>query len=192
MIPDVIVAISPVMDALEMLGAPYYIGGSVASSAHGMVRGTVNADLIADLKFEHVSPLAEILGKEYYLNVDTITDAVRGRTCFNLIHLATMFKVDVFAAKSSPYSRLPFARKLSRAILEDSPRLFFIASPEDTILSKLEWYRLGDEISERQWTDVLGVMKAQGEILDRAYLQKWAVELHVADLLEKAWKAARS
>jgi hypothetical protein len=190
MISDVITAVTPVIDALEKLGVPYYIGGSVASSAHGMIRSTVDADLIADLKLEHVAPLAEMLGKTYYLNVNTMTDAVKRRACFNLIHLATMFKVDIFAAKASPYSRLVFERKHSRTILEDSPKLFFVASPEDTILSKLEWYRLGDEISERQWNDILGVMKAQVENLDCDYLQKWAAELGVTDLLERAWKTA--
>jgi hypothetical protein len=190
MIPDVILAVAPVVDALEKLGVPYYIGGSVASSAHGMIRSTVDADLIADLKLEHVAPLAEMLGKEYYLNVNTITDAIKRRACFNLIHLTTMFKVDVFASKGSTYGRLAFDRKLSRKILEEYPKLFFVASPEDTILSKLEWYRLGDEISERQWSDVLGVMKVQEENLDRAYLQKWAAEIGVEDLMEKAWLEA--
>jgi hypothetical protein len=188
MTPDVILAVTPVVEALEKLGVPYYIGGSVASSAHGMIRSTVDADLIADLKLEHVSQLVEILGKEYYLNANTIADAVKRRACFNLIHLATMFKVDVFASKASTYSRLVFERKHSRTILDGSPKLFFIASPEDTILSKLEWYRLGDEISERQWNDILGVIKVQNENLDHEYLEKWAAELRVDDLLVRVWK----
>ena len=190
MILDVILAVTSVVDAFEKMGVSYYIGGSVASSAHGVIRGTADADLIADLKLEHVAPLAETLGKEYYLNVNTMTDAIHRRACFNLIQLATMFKVDVFISKGSVYSRLVFERKHSRKILDESPRLFFVASPEDTILSKLEWYRLGDEISERQWSDILGVMRAQIENLDRPYLQKWAAELRVADLLERAWKEA--
>ena len=90
MISDVITAVTSVVDALEKLGVPYYIGGSVASSTHGMIRSTVDADLIADLKLEHVAPLAEMLGKTYYLNVNTMTDAVKRRACFNLIHLATV------------------------------------------------------------------------------------------------------
>ncbi len=190
MILDMIQAVVPVVEVFEKLGIPYYIGGSVASSAHGVIRSTADADLVADLRFEHAAPLAEMLGKAYYLNVNTITDAIRRRACFNLIHLATMFKVDVFASKASAYSRLAFERKNSRKILEDSSKIFYVASAEDTILSKLEWYRLGDEISERQWSDVLGVMKVQGENLDGDYLKKWAVELHVDDLLERARKEA--
>jgi hypothetical protein len=190
MTPDIIAALIPVVEALGKLGVPYYIGGSVASSAHGVIRATNDADLVADLKLEHVSPFAEMLGKEYYLNLNTIKDAVKRRACFNLIHLATMFKVDVFVSKDHPYHRLVFERKYSRTILEDTPRIFFVASPEDTILSKLEWYRLGDEISDRQWTDVLGVMKAQNENLDRDYLEKWAADLHLGDLLERAWREA--
>jgi hypothetical protein len=188
MLPDLILALTPVVEAFEKLGVPYYIGGSVASSAHGVIRATADVDLVADLTLEHVAPLAEMLGKEYYLNANTITDAIRRRACFNLIHLATMFKVDVFAAKPSAYSREALTRRLARQILDDNPKQFLVASPEDTILSKLEWYRLGDEISERQWSDIIGVMRAQRDTLDRAYLDKWAGELRVKDLLQKAWE----
>jgi hypothetical protein len=191
MTPDIILAVTPVIEAFEKLAIRYYIGGSLASSAHGVIRATSDVDLIADLDSNHVAPLSEMLGKEYYLNANTIADAIKRRACFNLIHLGTMFKVDVFASKSTLYGQAAFERTLTRTLLEDTPKLFFVASPEDTILSKLEGYRLGDEISERQWTDILGVMKAQAENLDRAYLEKWAAELRVADLLEKASKEAK-
>ena len=103
--------------------------------------------------------------------------------------MPTSFKVDIFASKSRPYDENVMARVEERCLDEDVPALrFALPSAEDTLLAKLEWYRLGDEISERQWSDVTQVMKVNKALLDRQYLDKWAGELNVADLLAKAWK----
>jgi hypothetical protein len=184
---EAISAMNAVIDALTELRIPYYVGGSVASSAHGVIRSTMDADIVADMRFEHVDPLAKILRDKYYLNENTMREAVQGRSCFNMIYLPTMFKVDIFVRKDRPYDRIAFTNIQSKIFDEETGRQFFVASPEDTILAKLEWYRLGDEISERQWSDVIGVMKVQGDALDRAYLEKWAAELGVSDLMSKCW-----
>lgn len=118
-------------------------------------------------------------------------EAIQRRSCFNLIYLATMFKVDIFVTKDRPYNRTAFQKIQTKVFDEETGRQFYVASPEDTILSKLEWYRLGDEISDKQWNDILGVMKVQKESLDCAYLEKWAAELGVADLLIKAYNEAK-
>lgn len=189
---DAVTAVLPVVAALERLGIRYYIGGSVASSAYGHVRTTLDVDLVADLQPQHVGPLAAALEGSYYVSVAVIHEALARRSCFNLIHLATMFKVDVFVVGQHAYDRQAFARIRPGLIDDDNPasRVLF-ASPEDVILSKLQWYRLGEEVSETQWRDVLGVMRAQGESLDREYLHRWAAELGLADLLEKAWEEGR-
>jgi hypothetical protein len=119
-------------------------------------------------------------------------EAIQRRSCFNVIHLPTMFKVDVFLPKDRSYNRAAFQKIQAKVFDEETGRQFYVASPEDTILSKLEWYRLGDEISEEQWSDILGIIKVQQEALDRAYLDKWAAELGVADLLIKAWRESES
>ncbi len=186
--PEAITAMSAVIDALMSLGIPYYIGGSVASSAHGIVRSTLDADIIADLQLSHVVPLANILRDKYYLNENTMREAIQRRSCFNMIYLPTMFKVDIFVTKDRPYNRTAFQKIQTKVFDEETGREFYVASPEDTILAKLEWYRLGDEISDKQWNDILGVMKVQQDALDRPYLEKWAVELGVGNLLAKAWK----
>jgi hypothetical protein len=99
-----------VADTLDALGVPYAIGGSLPSALHGIMRATMDADLVADLRLDHVEPLVEALGSAFYADVETRRDAIRCRTSFNLIHLATMFKVDVFIAKAHSFDRSQLAR----------------------------------------------------------------------------------
>lgn len=175
-----------VIEALEELNVPYLIGGSLASAVHGVARATVHTDLVADLHPEHAEPLAEALSGAFYVDVEAIQDAIRRRSSFNIIHLETMFKVDVFVCKRRPFDQAQFERRTVQVIATDPERTAYVASPEDTVLTKLEWYRMGGEASDRQWRDVLGVLKVQGERLDLAYLRRWAAVLGVADLLEEA------
>lgn len=179
-----------VTDALDALGVAYAIGGSLASAVHGVVRATMDADLVADLRMEHVEPLAEALGDAFYADVEMMRDAVRRRTSFNLIHLETMFKVDVFVAKPRPFDRSQLARCQVHLLSEDPPRRAYVASAEDIVLAKLEWYHMSGGVSDRQWRDVLGVIKVQGDRLDRDYLRRMAADLGVADLLERVFKEA--
>ncbi len=128
-----------------------------------------------------------MLTGRYYVDGDMITDAINTRSSFNLIHLDTMFKVDVFAVKQDAFDQTAFMRAdLKEFGLESDARAFFVESPEDVILNKLRWFRLGGETSERQWLDVQGVLKVQADALDFAYMQKWAQEISVDDLLERA------
>ena len=181
------------VDVLEQLRVRYYVGGSLASSAHGVPRMSIDADVVADLGPEHVTPFVSALARAYYLSEDRVREAVEARRSFNLIHLETMFKVDVFAARRRPFDREALARARAE-VLEDAPeaRRFLVASPEDTILAKLEWFRAGGEASERQWADVLGVMKAGWDRLDRAHLVRWAPSLGVQDLLDRAFREAEA
>jgi hypothetical protein len=189
--PDIIDAIRPLVKAFERLGILYYIGGSIASSAYGVARATLDVDMVSELKSEHVHPLAEMLKSEYYIDEEMILDAVKRKSSFNIIHLQTMFKIDIFLKKSNPYNEEVFRRKRKENLDEEKGDAeFFIASSEDIILNKLEWFRMCGEISERQWNDVLGVIKVQGSLLDKEYLYHWAGELEITALLEKAFKEA--
>ena len=158
----------------------------MASSIYGAARSTLDVDLVADLESHHVGSLVSALESAYHVDAEMIDDAIVRKSSFNLIHLLTMLKVDVFITPDTPYARQAFERTRTDTLDDESSREFAVASPEDVILNKLDWYRKGEEISDRQWMDVVGVLRVMGRDLDMAYLQRWAAELDLADLLRRA------
>lgn len=188
---DIVAALQPVIGVFERLGVTYQIGGSVASSAYGVARSSLDVDVVADLGPSHVDPLVDSLRDAYYADRHLIAEAVRRRGSFNLIHLSTMMKVDVFVLKDRPYDRESMRRRRLETLEEAAAApSVYLTAPEDVVLHKLEWYRSGGEVSERQWLDVLGVLKVQRENLDREYLTRWASALGVDDLLGRAFEDA--
>ena len=186
--PDVVFhTLVPIVEALEHLRVPYHISGSVASSKHGFGRSTVDVDIVADIRDEHVLPLVKLLDPNHYVDAAMIRNAILRRSSFNVVNLSTMLKVDVFIPKEGQFDRLGFTRaQLGIMPNTSSDRLFSYASPEDTILRKLEWFRMGGGVSERQWMDAIGVLKVQAKQLDYKYLWHWAHELSLEDLLQQA------
>lgn len=174
-----------VVAVLEELGIRYLIGGSLASTVHGTPRATLDADLLADVKPEHIKQLYEKLNREFYISEEDIQNAFARGTSFNLIHLSTLFKVDIFLPKNRPFDNQQFNNRALYVVAHNPERRAYVASAEDTILAKLEWYRLGNEVSERQWRDVIGVFKVQDKNLDLEYLKSNASELGVSDLLDR-------
>jgi hypothetical protein len=184
---DVVEAVEPVIDVLEALGVRYRIGGSVASSALGVPRSTLNVDVACELRLVHVAAFAARLIDAYYVDEDMIRDAIRRQSCFSVIHLATMLKVDLFMRRERPFEDVAFERVVRRP-LDPAPgaREFDVTTAEDIVIHKLEWFRAGGEVSERQWRDAVGVLAIQRDALDRAYLQHWAAELGLGELLARA------
>jgi hypothetical protein len=172
--------------ALEALGVAYVLVGSLASAVYGAARSTLGSDLVATLRPEQVDEFAGALRAEFYVSVPAIEEAIQRHGSFNLIHLKTIFKVDVFIARPGPFDARQLDRGRPLIVTEDPPRVAMVASPEDTILAKLAWYRAGGETSERQWRDVQAIVATQGSTLDVAYLRQTAPELAVADLLDQA------
>jgi hypothetical protein len=191
--PELISAVVPVVNALEGCSIRYYLGGSLASSVHGVPRASIDADLIADFPEDKIGPFVDALSDTYYVEGESIRAAIGERSSFNLIHLATMMKIDVFILKESSYDRTSFERATGAGpVVSLGGNDFVVATAEDTILHKLLWYRKGGEVSERQWTDVTGILSSQGSSLDMDYLGKWAKEIGVSDLLEKILEEASS
>lgn len=172
----------------DELGVEYLVGGSLASSLHGEPRATQDVDFVAALSIQQVGPLLEKLGDAFYADPDLVLRSVRRARSFNVIHLKTMFKVDVFVLADTEPARLEMSRKERYEVAEG--RSLYVASAEDVVLQKLRWYRLGNEVSDRQWRDVLAVLKVNEDRLDLDYLRSAAPDLGVEDLLERALIAA--
>ncbi|GAB5439657.1 MAG: hypothetical protein Fues2KO_00060 [Fuerstiella sp.] len=182
---DLVAALSPVSVALTKLGIRHYVGVSVASSFHGASRSTMDVDIVADMTDSAVSEFLKCFDKDFYVSEAAIRDAIRRKSCFNLIHLPTSFKVDVFVSRQRPFD----VAAMNRATVEhlgDSHSLeIHVATAEDAIISKLERYRKTNETSDRQWDDVTRLLKLLGDAADVEYLKESAQSVGVQDLLER-------
>ena len=179
-----------VAEIFDALAVNYLIGGSVASSILGEPRATLDVDIVADLQISHVQPLIALMTGEFYIDEMMITEAINRKSSFNVIHLDTMQKVDIFILSEQPLAQLEMQRRQQLVITQNPERSAWVASAEDIILQKLIWYRLGNQVSDRQWRDVLGVMKVQAEQLDFNYLRDWAERLNLSNLMEQALREA--
>jgi hypothetical protein len=187
MLSEPIVVLTRIARAFDSLGIPYVVGGSIASSAYGKPRATLDVDVVAEIPASKIDPLLEALNAEFAVDRTMVREAVQQRSSFNIIYLPTMFKADVFIAGHDEWSHQELIR--GRSVEFDTPdgkvNVRF-ATPEDTLLHKLVWYRLGNEVSDRQWGDIVGIVAVQKDSLDRAYLHRWAEPLGVAGLLARA------
>lgn len=176
---------------LESLGLRYLIGGSLASSLHGVPRSSHDADLLAEVPPACADAIAQLLEPQFYVDASMIRDAIRHRISFNVIHYDSGFKVDVFVLTGDALPQEEMRRRQPHDVGDPAGPVFF-ATAEDMVLQKLAWYRAGGASSERQWTDVLGIVKVQGSRLDLAYARHWAPIAGVADLLERVLDESRS
>jgi hypothetical protein len=185
--PELIEALRPVVSVLDQLAVAYHLGGSVASSVFGMSRSTLDANLVADLKLDQVDSFVALLGEAYYASPEMIRDAILRRSSFNVVHNELAYKIDIFIPTAREFDQIAFTRARQEALIDEpGARLFNVASPEDIVLRKLEWFAMGGRVSERQWLDTIGVLKVQAKSLDYDYLWEWAQELNLSELLQKA------
>lgn len=190
-LPDPVAIAIAVAGLMRNLGIAYVIGGSFASSLHGEPRSTNDVDIVADLTPANAERLVSSFGSEYYISPSAVDEAIRSGGSFNVIHIASAVKVDIFVAGDDALD-LERLRRRHLVKVSDSPDAeLFVDTPEDTIIRKLEWFRRGGEASERQWRDVIAVMRLQGERLDRAHMLAWTARLGVSDLFARAETEAR-
>lgn len=173
----------------DSLRIPWVVGGSVASSMIGEPRSTDDVDVAVRMVEAQVEPLVEALGSDFYADREMIAEAVRDRSSFNLIHLPTSTKVDLFVLGDGELDVRQIERR--RQVTVDAG-LLWVGSAETQLIRKLSWYRSGGEVSERQWRDVLGILSVQGERIDMGELRSLADEARVDDLLDRALEDYRS
>jgi hypothetical protein len=181
-----------VADVFERVRVRYLIRRSVASMIHGEPRLTRDIDFAALMRPEHVEPFASSFDSSFYVDRELIRSAIQRHSLFNLLHVKSGYKVDVHVMVPSSFQRSELDRALNVRLRNEPEGFARVASPEDIVLQKLRWYRMGDCVSDQQWRDVLGVLKTTGARIDVAHLRQWAREIEVDDLLEKALTQAGS
>jgi hypothetical protein len=196
--PEALSVALRVVECLTRVGGEYHLGGSYASSIHGIPRQTQDVDLVIELAPGRIAVFLEALGPDFYSDVESARRARADGDSFNVVHLTSGVKFDLFFVGDSAFDRSEFVRARSTLVFDEGvsgdrvsgddaePVYLRVKTVEDTILRKLSWYRLGGGQSERQWTDVLGCLRAQAATIDYDYLELWARDLEVSDLLSKA------
>lgn len=183
---SILAVVLRVIEVLEKLSVPYHLGGSFASTIHGIPRQTAGADIVVDLAPANGGYLVQALAGDFYIDQSAVDAAISRRSSFNAIHLSTGFKVDFFVMGHAPYDSLELRRSVREQIIEDPPTWAAVKSAEDVVLRKLQWFDDGGGVSDRQWNDVIGVLKAQGSRLDVTYMEEWAHRLGLRELLNRA------
>ncbi|HVG23011.1 MAG TPA: hypothetical protein VND45_02555 [Thermoanaerobaculia bacterium] len=175
--------------SFDDLGIRYMIGGSVASTYYGEPRTTLDLDIAMEADVTQVRMLAARISRDFYVDAEDAVDAVRNAGSFNLIHYETSTKIDIFVAERRPEVREQMDRR--RPIEFEGTKLW-ICTAEDIVVQKLRWYRLGNEVSERQWRDVVSVLRMKRGDLDHRYMDRIADAFDVRDLLEYARQDAEN
>ena len=184
--PEEYLVLKQLTDALDDLKIDYAIGGSIASSLYGKVRFTQDADIAVAAFADKAEQLYNALKEHFYISKDAMYQAISNRSSFNIIHLKSAFKIDIFVQKDDDFHRKLFLRRRKVKLDETIEHLFDIVSAEDIILLKLQWYQSAGCMSEQQWSDVLGVLAVQSQALDMKYLRSCSEQLGLSDILQKA------
>ncbi len=184
---EIVEKVTSILDSLEI---PYFIGGSLASSLQGIPRSSQDIDFIADIVDRNIPDLIEAFKNEFYIDENMIKEAIDHKSSFNIIHLKTIYKVDIFIPDQKQFQE-EMSRRKHYILPDQKNKEIYIASAEDIIIQKLRWFRLGGEISDKQWKDVLGVIRVQSNKLDRKYLKSQSEKFDLTALLEKAFKESK-
>ena len=183
--PDILGVALQCAEAFERVGTGYFLGGSLASSLQGEPRATNDIDFVVDLRLPQLEPLARELGEDFDIDGESLREAVARRGSWNIFHLPSVTKVDLFLLGAGAFDVSEFSRR-RRVVLTEEGRGLFIKSPEDSVVRKLLWFRQGGESSSTQWRDIIQILRlARGE-LDLSYIDTWAKSLNLDGLLARA------
>lgn len=182
--PDVVYVALLVAREFERNQIDYFLGGSLASSFQGEPRATNDIDFVVSMSETQVDRFASALGEAFLIDPPALQQAMREGRAWNIIHLDTVTKIDLIPRGTGAFDRSEFERRERVEVREGE--WLYVKRPEDTVLRKLLWYREGGGVSDRQWRDVLGVLRHSAKEMDVVYLAEWARALGVADLLDAA------
>ncbi len=169
--------------ALEQAGVAYMLSGSFASAYHGAPRSTQDIDIVIAANPEQLRTFVQSLpSNEYYADLDSALEAHTRQSLFNVIDLATGWKIDLIIRKSRAFSQEEFGR---RQLVNVQGLPLFVASAEDVVIAKLEWSKLAQ--SQRQIEDVAAILRLRWEVLDGSYLERWISESD----LKQEWSNAK-
>lgn len=177
--PDELIALKTVIERLEKGAIPYMVSGSMAAAHYSTPRMTRDIDIVVEIGALHVQPMMALFSKDFYIDEEMIGEAVKEQRMFNVIHNATMVKIDFVVRKNEPYRQTEFKR---RKQVQFGDIKIWIVSAEDLVISKLFWAK--DSHSEQQLKDVENIMQSQPNI-DRPYMESWIKSLGLEKLYER-------
>jgi hypothetical protein len=174
----------------ERLGVRYVLSGGVATIVYGEPRSTLDVDFAVHMDAEQARRLLALAGDDFLVSPDSAAEAARSSSMFTMVHTASFVKIDVHVVPRSGIYKEEIERGRWQRLGPDHPDDIRIVTPEDLVLQKLRWYLEAGGVSEKQWRDVLGILKARGHSLDFEYVRKWAPVLGISGVLDRAVVAA--
>lgn len=185
---DPLAIAAEVARAFELAGVRYLLGGSLASTTFGEPRATLDVDFAADLTPATLEPWADTLAASFVIDRAWARSEVAARRSFQILHRESALRVDVFVPPWQGLDLWKWEQRVRVTIRQAAA--IDVTAPAGIVLQKLRWFRAGGEVSDRQWRDVLGVLKTHVGKLDRAAMASWASRIGVDDLLQRAEREA--